>query len=307
MLVRNHWAIRINSQGQHNCHETLSPSSKKPRSLITVQSRETATTTMTTRHYRTLWLSDVHLGTIACRAADLHRFLAHVSADTIYLVGDIVDLKRMKSRPIFPAEHRLVIGRLIELAHCGTRVVFIPGNHDEEFRRVTGSQICGVDIRSEVVHVTAAGERLLTMHGDILDASIREGTNLERFAAAVYTALLETDVRLQRLRSSFGGNFSPLSTRIKTRLSRAVQYIRRFEETAAAYAASRGFDGVVCGHIHRPGIRRIGGVRYANDGDWVEHRTAIAEDLAGELLLLSYSDAGVSILQNDALRRRVAA
>ncbi len=98
-----------------------------------------------------------------------------------------------------------------------------------------------------------------------------------------------------------------MSTRIKTRLSRAVQYIRRFEETAAAYAASRGFDGVVCGHIHRPGIRRIGGVRYANDGDWVEHRTAIAEDLAGELLLLSYSDAGVSILQNDALRRRVAA
>jgi UDP-2,3-diacylglucosamine pyrophosphatase LpxH len=297
----------MHSQAQHNCHETLSPPSRNSPILARVQSHEPDTTTLMSRHFRTLWLSDVHLGTNACRATDLHRFLEHVSADTIYLVGDIVDLKRMKSRPHFPAEHRIVIGRLIELANHGSRIVFVPGNHDEEFRRVAGSQICGVEIRREVVHVTASGERLLTMHGDILDASIREGTNLEHFAAAVYTALLEADVRLQRLRSSFGGDFSPLSTRIKTRLSRAVQYIERFEETAAAYAASRGFDGIVCGHIHRPAIRHINGVRYANDGDWVEHRTAIAEDQAGGLLLLSYNASGTTILQDGAVQERAAA
>jgi UDP-2,3-diacylglucosamine pyrophosphatase LpxH len=262
---------------------------------------------MTCRHFRALWLSDIHLGTNACRAADLHHFLQDVSADTIYLVGDIVDLKRMKSRPILPTEHRLVIGRLIELAGNGTRVVFIPGNHDVEFRRVAGTDICGIEIRKEVEHITVCGNRLLTIHGDILDASIREGTNLERFAAAVYSALLEADVRLQRLRSNLGRDFSPLSTRIKTRLSRAVEYIRRFERAAAAYAASRGFDGVVCGHIHRPGIRLIDGIRYANDGDWVEHRTAIAEDQAGQLLLLSYSPSGTTILHAEAMRDRLAA
>ena len=262
---------------------------------------------MARRHFRTLWLSDVHLGTRACRAADLHHFLEQVSADTVYLVGDIVDLKRMRSRPVLPDDHRAVIGRLVEAANNGTRVVFVPGNHDEEFRRVAGTHICGVEIRLEVEHVTARGERLLTMHGDVLDATIREGTNLERFAAAVYTALLEADVRLQRVRTGLGGNFAPLSTRIKTRLSRAVEYIRRFESAAASYASSRGFDGIVCGHIHRPCIRRIDGIRYANDGDWVEHRSAIAEDRQGDLLLLSYSSTGISAEQADAPSDRAAA
>jgi UDP-2,3-diacylglucosamine pyrophosphatase LpxH len=295
------------SQGQQYCHETLSQPSKSTPILRRVQSHERDMTRMTSHQFRTLWLSDVHLGTSACRAGDLYHFLQHVSADTIYLAGDIVDLKRMKSRPAFPPEHRAVIGRLIEAAGSGTRVVFVPGNHDEEFRSVAGTHICGVEIRSEVVHVTARGERLLTIHGDILDASIREGTNLERFAAAVYTALLEADVRLQRLRSSFGGEFSPLSTRIKMRLSRAMEYIRRFERAAAAYAASRGFDGVVCGHIHRPSLRRIDGIRYANDGDWVEHRTAIAENQAGELVLLSYSESGLKLVHEESLPDRVAA
>jgi UDP-2,3-diacylglucosamine pyrophosphatase LpxH len=262
---------------------------------------------MISRHFRTLWLSDVHLGTNASRAADLRHFLEHTTADTIYLVGDMIDLKRMKSRPSFPAEHRAVLGRLIEIASGNSTVIFIPGNHDEEFRRVAGSDICGIEVRLEAEHLTARGERLLTFHGDVLDASIREGTNLERFAAAIYTMLLEADVRLQQLRSRLGRDFAPYSTRIKTRLSRAVEYIRRFEKTAAEYAASRGFDGVVCGHIHRPAIRDIGGILYANDGDWVEHRTALAEDQSGQLVLLTYLPSGVSVEIHSALPRRAAA
>jgi UDP-2,3-diacylglucosamine pyrophosphatase LpxH len=259
------------------------------------------------RHFRTLWISDVHLGTAACRATDLRHFLEQVTADTLFLVGDIVDLKRMRARPRFPDEHCAVLSRLIEIANGGSRVVFIPGNHDHEFRQVAGSEICGVEIRLEAEHITAAGMRMLVFHGDILDASIRKGTNLERFASAAYTMLLEADVRLQRLRSSFGADFAPLSTRIKTRLSRAVEYIRRFENTAAAYAASRGFDAVVCGHIHRPGVRNIGDILYANDGDWVEHRTAVAEDSDGTIRLLTYQASGVSIRAPVDITERFAA
>ena len=251
---------------------------------------------MMSQHFRTLWLSDIHLGTTASRATDLINFLDQVTADTIYLVGDIIDLQRMKSKPSFPPEHRLALGRLIEIANGDTRVVYVPGNHDVEFRQVAGTEICGVEVCAEAEHVTARGERLLTFHGDVLDAAIREGTNLERFASAVYFLLVEADVHFQRLRTRLGGEFSPLSTRIKTRLSGAIEYIRRFEDTAARYAKERGFDGVVCGHIHRPEIREIEGICYANDGDWVEHRTALAEDDSGSLMLLRYETGGITVI-----------
>ena len=250
---------------------------------------------MISQHFRTLWLSDIHLGTPASRATDLLNFLHSITADTIYLVGDIIDLERMKSRPSFPPDHRMALGRLIEIANGPTRVVYIPGNHDVEFRQVAGTTICGVEVALEAEHTTARGERLLIFHGDNLDAAVRQGTNLERFASTVYFLLVEADIHFQRLRIKLGGEFAPMSTRIKTRLKGAMDYIRRYEDTAAKYAASREFDGVVCGHIHRPEIRMIDGVRYANDGDWVEHRTALAEDEAGNLQLLRYDSCGISI------------
>ena len=160
---------------------------------------------------------------------------------------------------------------------------------------MAGQNLFGVEIRLEEEHVTAAGERYLVFHGDALDAAIRKGTNLERFAAAAYTHLVEADVRFNQLRSRFGGRFSPIVTRIKNKLRAANEYIELFEKTAAEYAASRGFHGVVCGHIHRPGAREIDGVRYVNDGDWVEHRTAVAEDAEGKLHLLRYDGGGIDL------------
>ncbi len=238
--------------------------------------------------YQTIWLSDVHLGTPACRAGDLIDFLSEVRANRLFLTGDIIDLQRMKSRPRFPTQHRQVVTKLIELAGSGTEVIYIPGNHDYEFRDLAGRDICGIPVMLEAAHETQDGRNLLITHGDVLDLEIRRGTNLGQFGAAAYAMLLQLDVAINQLRSRLGHDHLSISRRVKERLASANEYIRRFEEVAARYAAVRGFDGIVCGHIHRPCVRDIDGVTYANDGDWVEHRSALAETEDGRLQLLHW-------------------
>ncbi len=236
--------------------------------------------------YRTVWLSDVHLGTKASRATELLNFLDTVQADRIYLVGDIIDLERMKVRPSFPETHRHVVSRLIELASTGTEVIYIPGNHDFELRDVIGKVFFGIPVLLEAEHETPNGERFLITHGDVLDGRIRKGTNLEKFGAAAYNLLMEFDVLVNRMRQLLGQDYFSISASLKRRLSRANEYIQRFEVFAAEYALERGFDGIVCGHIHRPRVRMINGCLYANDGDWVEHGTALAERADGTLEIL---------------------
>ena len=244
--------------------------------------------------FKTLWISDIHLGTSAARAADLLEFLSSVHADKIYLVGDIIDLERMQVRPQFPDAHRQLVSLLIHLANTTTDIVFIPGNHDHQFRDLAGKDICGVPVRLEAEHVTADGRRLLVAHGDVLDGRIRQGTNLEKFGAAAYSVLSQLDVLINQLRSRLGHDYVSIMSQVKHRLSSANEYIRRFEEVAARYASERGYDGIVCGHIHRPGIRNIDGMLYANDGDWVEHRTALVEDDSGQLRILYWEGGSIS-------------
>lgn len=240
--------------------------------------------------FNALWISDIHLGTSAARAVELTRFLDRARADRIYLVGDIIDLERMRSRPQFPETHVLAIAKLVALANSSTEVVFIPGNHDHQFRHLAGRDICGIPVHLEAMHTTMSGKRLLVTHGDILDGRIRSGTNLEKFGAAAYGVLIHLDAMVNQLRTRLGRDYLSLSSQLKRRLSSANEYIRRFEEVAASYAAERGYDGIVCGHIHRPGIRQIDGITYANDGDWVEHRTALAENKDGSLRILEWDE-----------------
>lgn len=239
---------------------------------------------------RSLWVSDVHLGTLASRADELLKFIEEMRADRIYLVGDIVDLERMKSRPRFPDAHIKVVAALTQLARRGTEVLFIPGNHDHEFRKLVGQKICGIPVMLEAIHERPNGERLLVTHGDLLDGRIRKGTQLEKFGVAAYLFLTEVDVLINKWRRTLGQDYLSLSGSIKRRISGAQEYIRCFEKVAADYAVERGFDGIVCGHIHRPNLRRINGCLYANDGDWVEHGTALAETDDGELQLLRWQD-----------------
>ena len=248
-----------------------------------------------TQSYRSLWLSDVHLGTRASRASELLNFLAEVNADRIYLVGDIVDLERMKSKPRFCDLHMQVVSEFVRLARTGTEILYIPGNHDYEFRNLVGHEILGIPILMEAIHETPGGERLLVTHGDLLDGRIRQGTNLEKFGAAAYFLLSETEVLINHWRRSFGHDYMSISKALKYKLKGAREYIRRFERFAAELARERGLDGIICGHIHKPNLRRIDGILYANDGDWVEHHTALAETQDGELQLLTWKADKVTV------------
>ncbi len=256
--------------------------------------------------FNALWISDVHLGTPACRADDLLQFLKGVEANRIYLVGDIVDLLHMRGRISLPQTHQAVITRFTELAAEGVDVVYIPGNHDHVARDFVNREILGVPIRYECEHTTADGRRLLITHGDVLDGEIRTGTNLEAFGAAAYGLLLQLDVAINRLRSRLGRDYLPVSQRVKGRIASAQQYIDRFEAVAAEHARRNGFDGIVCGHIHKPAVRQVGDILYANDGDWVEHRTAVGELENGELALLRYS-AGTVTIEQESIAESIAA
>lgn len=240
--------------------------------------------------YRTLWLSDIHLGTRSSRAKDLLHFLEETSADRIYLVGDVIDLKSMRSRPLFMDQHLQVVSQFVSLASLGTEVVYVPGNHDDEFRTIAGRDICGIRVQVEACHMRPCGEKLLVAHGDILDERIRMGTNLEKFGAAAYSVVRQVDASLNRLRSLIGQDYFPLSALVKEKMRGAQEYISRFESIAAEYAAWRGYSGIVCGHIHKPAIRDIDGTLYANDGDWVEHRTALAETYDGRLEIVGWQN-----------------
>lgn len=259
-----------------------------------------------TQSYGTLWLSDVHLGTRASRAAELLEFLSEVRADRIYLVGDIVDLKRMKSKPRFCDLHMRVLSEFVRLAKTGTEVLFIPGNHDHELRRLVGSEVLGIPILMEAIHETPGGEKYLVTHGDLLDARVRQGTRLEKFGAAAYLLLSETEVILNHWRRQLGQDYLSFSKRIKYELAGAREYIRRFEAFAIELARERGLDGIVCGHIHIPNLRRVNGILYANDGDWVEHHTALAETSDGALRLLTWNASEVNVNAQLGVDRLVA-
>ncbi|KQT34811.1 UDP-2,3-diacylglucosamine hydrolase [Sphingomonas sp. Leaf412] len=242
------------------------------------------------RRYRTIWISDVHLGTRGCDAEMLIDFLDHVDSDTMYLVGDIVDGWRLKKRFFWPAAHNDVVWRLMKRARRGTRMVYIPGNHDEMFRQFAGLDVGGIQIRRKAIHETADGRRLLVLHGDEFDAITLSHRWLAHVGDLAYTVLLALNRRVSTVRRRLGLPYWSLSKHAKAKVKNAVAFISRFEEIVAAAAGIRGVDGVVCGHIHSAEMRGIGGIAYYNDGDWVESCTALVEHHDGRMEILHWAD-----------------
>lgn len=241
-------------------------------------------------HFRTIWISDIHLGTSGCQAKRLLEFLKVTSCDKLYLVGDIVDGWQLKRRWYWHQTHNDVVQLVLKKAKKGCKVIFIPGNHDESIRQFIGLDFGGILIRDEQVHVTAKGQRMLVLHGDRFDGVIACAKWLAYVGDSLYTMILKFNQVFNSWRARIGLPYWSLSQHLKMKVKNAVNYISAFEVALAAEARKQNLDGVICGHIHKPEIRHIDGIVYCNDGDWVESLSALVEDQLGELRLVTWHE-----------------
>ena len=243
-----------------------------------------------TRRYRTIFISDLHLGSRGCKAECLHDFLRHVDSDYLYLVGDVVDGWRLRKRWFWPERHDQILHGLLARARRGTAVFYLPGNHDEALRKLIGSTLGGVRFLHDVIHKTADGRRLLVTHGDAFDGVCRDMRWLALVGSVAYDAALAVNTAVNRVRRRLGLGYWPLSAFLKAQVRAAVNFVERYEQTLAAEARRRAVTGVVCGHVHKPEVRLIEGVEYCNDGDWVESCSALVEHMDGRLELLHWAE-----------------
>ena len=244
--------------------------------------------------FRTIWISDIHLGTKGCNADLLIDFLDNVDSEVMYLVGDIIDGWRLKKKFYWPQAHNDIVWRILKRARRGTRIVYIPGNHDEMFRQFTGLCFGGIEIRRAAFHDTADGRRLMVLHGDEFDAVMLSHRWLAFVGDALYHFMMGLNSFVNAARKRLGMPYWSLSKMAKHKVKNAVEFIGKYEETVARAAAERGVDGVVCGHIHTAEHRMFGTeerpIEYWNDGDWVEGCNALVEHADGRMEILHWPD-----------------
>ena len=240
------------------------------------------------QRFRTIFISDIHLGTPGCQALALLDFLRTHPCDTLYLVGDIVDGWQLRRRWYWPQAHNDVVQKLLRRVRKGCRVIYVPGNHDEFARDFVGHHFGGIEVVQEAVHVTADGRSLWIIHGDYFDAVVQCAKWLAYLGDNLYELTLRMNRHLNSLRGRLGLPYWSLSAFLKQKVKTALNYVTDFEVAVANEAKKRGHDGVLCGHIHRAEMRMINGVLYCNDGDWVESRTALVEHYDGRLEILHW-------------------
>ncbi len=240
--------------------------------------------------YRALFLSDIHLAARACRSEDLLSFLKAHDANTIYLVGDVIDFWRLRRGPSWRSSQTQAVKELLAKAQNGSRVVYIPGNHDNEMRAFAGATLGPFEVRLRAVHGTADGRRFLVIHGDEFDAVINKARWLAILGDIAYDIAAAANTLLNWVRRGLGLPDWSLSAVLKYRVKRAVSYAGNFEQKLAAAAREAGAAGVICGHIHHAAIRVVDGIDYVNTGDWVESGTAVAEHADGRLEIIRWTD-----------------
>lgn len=248
------------------------------------------TSTPEVRQYRSIFLSDIHLGTRGCRADILLDFLKHNESDNLYLIGDIVDGWRLRKGWYWPQEHNDVVQKILRRARKGAKVFYIPGNHDEAAREYIGFAFGGVQVVRDAVHTTADGRRFLVTHGDEFDGIVKYAKWLALIGDQAYVFLLNLNTIVNAVRRKLGFTYWSLSAYLKHKAKTAVEFIGNYETAVAEEARRRQVDGIICGHIHSAVIRQMEGVLYCNDGDWVESCTALVEHDTGALELINWAE-----------------
>ena len=236
---------------------------------------------------RSIWISDVHLGSRHSKANELLQLFERIEFETLYLVGDIVDLLAMKRRVHWPNTHNKVLREIMKLSRReGSRVIYVPGNHDYAFRTLVGGALGEMDIRRSVEHLTATGRRFLVLHGDELDYAVRYSKLNRVVGDFAYGLLMGINHWVVKMRRLLGLRYWSLAGWVKNNVSQAGAAIQAYQDAAIRMASERGYDGIICGHLHYPDLYERDGIVYANDGDWVENCSALIEDATGELRLL---------------------
>jgi UDP-2,3-diacylglucosamine pyrophosphatase LpxH len=245
---------------------------------------------MSTMQVRSVFISDVHLGLPDCQATFLLDFLTTCRCENLYLVGDIVDLENMRKRPYWHTSHDAVIAEIFAIAARGTKIIYIPGNHDAELRRFAGQRISGISVALNAIHIAADGRRYKVSHGDEFDTKTTTPAWLVKFGDFMQGVVCAMNRYGNVLLRAVGIGYRPISIAIKSRIATALRFIRDFETRVAASAKTAGFDGHICGHIHYGRIEDRNGVTYLNDGGWVEHCTALVEHANGSFELLHWTE-----------------
>ena len=239
---------------------------------------------------RSVWISDVHLGFRGCQAEALLHFLHSIETEYLYLVGDIVDFWSLQKSPYWPQQHTNVVRSILGKAKHGTKVIYIPGNHDDVMREYAGYSFGNVEVHLDYVHTTLTGKKLLVLHGDEFDAIVKHSQFIAKLGSWAYDKLLQINHYVNFFRKIFKRNYWSLAKYLKLKVKNAVNYIGSFETALAHLAKDRAVDGVVCGHIHHAEVRTINSVLYCNDGDWVESCSTLIEHQDGHLELMYWAD-----------------
>lgn len=259
------------------------------------------------RAYRSIFISDFHLATRGCKADFLLDFLKHHESDYLYLVGDIIDGWRLKKSMFWPQQHNDVIQKLLRKARKGTRVFYLPGNHDEAMHQFLDMHFGGVVVQAEAIHTAGDGKRYLIMHGDRFDGVVKHARWLAHLGSSAYETVLRLNTYFNALRRTLGLKYWSLSQYLKDKTKQAMEFSTNYKLAMVTEAHRRGFDGVICGHVHRAEIQNIDGILYCNDGDWVESCTALVEHFDGRLELLTWDFvAEAASLQPQATHGEVA-
>jgi UDP-2,3-diacylglucosamine pyrophosphatase LpxH len=255
--------------------------------------------------YKSLFISDVHLGTKGCQADKLLEFFKFSRSENLYLVGDIIDVWAMQKTFYWPQPHNDVIQKILRKARHGTKVFYIVGNHDEVFRKFIPMHFGDINIVNRVIHETQLGKKYLVVHGDAWDGVMKYAKWLSKLGSIAYELLLRLNIVINFFRKLRGKSYWSLAKFLKYKVKNAVKYIGEYERTVSDYAKRKKYDGIICGHIHHAEDQNFDGINYLNCGDWVESCTALAEKYDGTFEIIYWDNVRKEFVTEDKEKKEI--